>query len=38
MRVLPNFYYDIRYAVSGVEKGVDGCFIEKITLVSVSGG
>lgn len=34
-RVLPNFFYDIKYAVDGLEKDVDACFVEKTTLVSL---
>lgn len=34
-RVLPNFFYDVKYAVGGVEKDVDACFVEKTTLVSL---
>lgn len=32
-RALPNLFYDIKYAVSGVERGVDACFVEKTKLV-----
>ena len=32
-RVLSNFFYDIKYAVGGVERGVDACFVEKTKLV-----
>lgn len=34
--VLPNFFYDIKYAVGGVERGVDACFVGKTKLVSGS--
>ncbi|CAN0178276.1 unnamed protein product, partial [Discosporangium mesarthrocarpum] len=32
LRVLPDIFYDIKYSVSGVEKGVDGCFVRRVTL------
>lgn len=32
-RVLPNFFYDVKYVVGGTERGVDGCFLEKTELV-----
>lgn len=32
-RILSNFFYDIKYAVGGVERGVDACFVETTTLV-----
>lgn len=33
--ILPNFFYDIKYAVGGVEKSVDGCFVDITNLVSL---
>lgn len=32
-RVLPNFFYDIKYVINGMEKHVDACFVEKTRLV-----
>lgn len=32
-RVLPNLFYDIKYAVGGVERGVDACFVGKTQMV-----
>lgn len=34
MQILPGLFYDIKYAVGGIEKGVDACFVERITVVS----
>lgn len=32
-RVLPNLFYDVKYAVGGMERSVDACFLEKTQLV-----
>lgn len=32
-RVLPDLFYDIKYAVGGVERGVDACFVGKTLMV-----
>lgn len=37
-RVLSHFFYDIKYAVGGVERGVDACFLGKIQMVRGSHG
>lgn len=32
-RVLPDFFYGVKYVVGGTERRVDGCFLKKTELV-----